>query len=171
MVLSSASVPYDIVLAEDMLSNPEVARPYKALLMVGCYRIDDARRKFIENERRRGAKLLFTSEAGVCGGADALPGNEVLGEPMALTPKGFNGFARDAGAYVPAEVGLQVDMNGNFVCVHCIKTGRYDFELPFAAEVVNLKSGEKTKSTRSISLDMTGGETRWYSLARSTNRE
>ena len=171
MVLSAASVPYDIVLAEDLLANPDAARPYKALLMAGFYRIDGARRKFIENGRRRGVKFLFASEAGICGGADALARDEVLGEPMALTPKGFNGFARAAGAYVPAEAGLQVDMNGDFISVHCLKSGRYEFRLPFEAEVVNLKSGEKTKSARSISLDMTGGETRWYGLVRAVNKE
>jgi hypothetical protein len=62
-------------------------------------------------------------------------------------------------------------MNGDFISVHCLKSGRYEFRLPFAAEVVNLKSGEKTKSARSISLDMTGGETRWYGLVRAVNKE
>jgi hypothetical protein len=62
-------------------------------------------------------------------------------------------------------------MNGDFISVHCLKSGRYEFRLPFEAEVVNLKSGEKTKSARSISLDMTGGETRWYGLARAAKKE
>jgi hypothetical protein len=166
MVLASASVPYDIVLAEDLLANASAAAPYKALLMTGFYRIDDVRRAFIENQRRRGVKLLFTSSAGVCGGANALERGEVLDEPMALTPKGFNDFARAAGAYVPAETGLQVDMNGDFISVHCITTGRYDFKLPFKAEVVNVKTGDRIPAALSLPLDMTGGETRWYYMKR-----
>jgi hypothetical protein len=76
----------------------------------------------------------------------------------------FNAFARSAGAYVPCDMGLQVDMNGEFVSVHCLRTGRYDFTLPHEAEVTNLKTGRNLGTMRSIPLDMTGGETRWYGI-------
>ena len=57
-------------------------------------------------------------------------------------------------------------MNGNFVSVHCIRTGRYDFALPFKADMTNLKTSEKVQGAHAIPLDMTGGETRWFSMRR-----
>ena len=55
-------------------------------------------------------------------------------------------------------------MNGDFVSVHCLRTGKYGFALPYEAEVTNLKTGRNLGTMRSIPLDMTGGETRWYSV-------
>ena len=78
----------------------------------------------------------------------------------------LNVLVREAGGYVPARTGLQVDMNGDFISIHCLMTGRYDFALPFAADVENLKTGKRISAAKSIPLDMTGGETRWYRLIR-----
>ena len=92
-----------------------------------------------------------------------------LGESNGLTPEFFNRLAREAGAYVPVAGGgnLQVDMNGDFVSVHALKTGRFDFRLPFPCEVVNLKTGKPVATSDGIlPLDLTAGETRWYSLNR-----
>ena len=107
---------------------------------------------------------MFLADSGACGGAEACEGSVSIAKPGTLTPGMFNALVRKAGGYVPAESGLQVDMNGNFLSVHCLKTGRYDFKLPFAADVANLKTGETSKSATSIVLDMAGGETRWYGL-------
>ena len=164
MVLSAAGVPYDIILADDILRDPSIADRYKAFLVTGFYNIDAPRRKFIERAKARGAKFVFAADAGICGGADACGKGEVLEEPCGLTAKMFNAFARSAGAYVPCDMGLQVDMNGEFVSVHCLRTGRYDFTLPHEAEVTNLKTGRNLGTMRSIPLDMTGGETRWYGI-------
>ena len=164
MVLSASSVPYDILLAEDALKNPSIAEVYRAFLLVGFYHIDEARRGFIEHQRKRGAKMLFTADAGVCGGVEFCAGSERLKDPKSLSSKMFNAFARSAGAYVPVDSGLQVDMNGNFISVHCLRTGHYDFVLPFKADVTNLKTGKRMPAMRSLTLDVTGGETRWYAL-------
>lgn len=91
-----------------------------------------------------------------------------VGEPCGLTPALINRLARDANAYVPsATVGLQVDMNGDFVSVHALRTGRFDFRLPFEAVVTNLRSG-KVEPTRdgTLPLNMTAGETAWFRLSR-----
>ncbi|MBR6585880.1 MAG: hypothetical protein IKK82_00545, partial [Kiritimatiellae bacterium] len=87
-------------------------------------------------------------------------------EPGGLSPEMFNSFVKKAGGYVSAPVGLQVDMNGNFVSVHCLRTGTYDFILPFTADVVNVKTGESLAHVKSMSLQLTGGETRWFFLHR-----
>jgi len=167
MLLGAAGVPYDVLLANDLLENPSRASRYKAFLMVGFYEMDEVRRQFAEQQRKRGAKLFFFSDAGICGGADAIAPDELQKVRGSFTPRAFNDFARSAGAYVPSPAGLQVDMNGGFMSIHCLKTGRYDFELPFKADVTNLKTGNRFKSISVLSLDVTGGETRWYSLAKS----
>jgi hypothetical protein len=168
MLLSAAGVPYDVVLANDLIENPSIATNYKAFLMVGFYRMDKVRRQFAEHQRKRGAKLFFFSDAGICGGRDAIEHDELQKVRGSFTPKAFNDFARSAGAYVPSPVGLQVDMNRDFISIHCLKTGYYDFKLPFKADVANLKTGRLFKSISALPLDMTGGETRWYSLTKST---
>jgi hypothetical protein len=65
---------------------------------------------------------------------------------------------------VPAEYGLQVDMNGNFVSLHALRNGRYSFRLPRKCKAVNMKTGKAAKAGTSLELDMTAGETRWYRL-------
>ena len=90
-----------------------------------------------------------------------------VGEAGGVSPQLFNRFAREAGAYVGTRAGVQLDMNGNFVSVHALKTGRFDFHLPFPCEVVNLKTGKPVATSDGIlPLDLTAGETRWYSLNR-----
>ncbi len=92
-----------------------------------------------------------------------------LGEANGLTSAFFNKLARDAGAYVPVAGGgrLQVDMNGDFVSIHALDNGHFDFRLPFPCKVVNLKTGKPVATTDGIlPLDLVAGETRWYSLKR-----
>ena len=90
-----------------------------------------------------------------------------LGEADGLTPALFNRLAREASGYVPVTGGglLQVDMNGDFISVHALKTGRCDFRLPFPCKVVNIKTGREVLAPgNSFPLDLVAGETRWYSL-------
>jgi hypothetical protein len=90
-----------------------------------------------------------------------------LGEAGGLTPEFFNRLVREAGGYVPVVGGgkMQVDMNGDFISIHALKNGRFDFRLPFPCKVVNLKTG-KTVSTENgmLPLGLVAGETRWYRL-------
>ena len=89
-----------------------------------------------------------------------------VGEPCGLTPALINRLARDAGAYVPsASPGLQVDMNGDFISVHALRTGRFDFRLPFTATVTNLHSGREEPTIDGVlPLNLTAGETCWFAL-------
>jgi hypothetical protein len=105
--------------------------------------------------------------------SDSLPavirrGNVVaIGQAAGLTPRFFNRLVREAGGYVPVEGGLQVDMNGDFVSVSALDNGTWDFALPFACRVENLKTGGKSAGkVRSIKLEMIAGETRWYKISR-----
>jgi hypothetical protein len=163
--LAAASVPYEIVLAQDLLDNAENIGVCKLAVMCGFYHIDNKRRELIADLKRRGVQLVFLADSGASGGADACKGSVCIVKPRGLTPRMFNSLVRKAGGYVPAPPGLQVDMNGGFISIHCLKTGRYDFKLPFWADVKNLKSDESVESVRSITLDLTGGETRWYNLS------
>lgn len=91
-----------------------------------------------------------------------------VAEPSGLSPALFNRLAREAGAYVPVEAGgVQVNMSGDFISVHALKTGRFDFKLPFAAEVVNLKSGKAEMVKDGVmTLGLTAGQTCWFALKR-----
>lgn len=78
----------------------------------------------------------------------------------------INAEARAAGAYVPLPPGVvQVDMNGDFVSLHCLVPGRYDFLLPRECIVVNLKSGEREGTEGMVlPVEITAGETCWFRL-------
>jgi len=79
-----------------------------------------------------------------------------------LTAAEFRSVAQRNGAYVPADrMGLQVNMNGSFVSVHCLQQGRYRLTLPRRALVKNLKTKQTLGTTDVIDLDLQGGETRW----------
>ena len=56
-------------------------------------------------------------------------------------------------------------MNGDFISIHALDNGHFDFRLPFPCKVVNLKTGNPVEtSDGTLPLDLTAGETRWYSL-------
>lgn len=162
--LGASSVPYEIILAQDVFDDLGNIGTCKLAVMSGFYHIDAKRRAVIDGLKRRGVQLVFLADSGACGGAEACKVGVCIERPGGLTPSMFNSLVRKAGGYVPAPVGLQVDMNGDFISIHCLKTGRYSFKLPFKAEVTNLKTGERFPAARKIPLDMTGGETRWYAL-------
>ena len=89
-----------------------------------------------------------------------------LAVPGGLTPEIFLRIVREAGAYAPLDrPGLTVNMNGDFVSVHALQGGRYDFRLPFACEAVNVKSGKAEPTAGGVlRLNVTPGETCWFLL-------
>ena len=89
-----------------------------------------------------------------------------ISAPGGLTPGFFNRICRRSGAYVPVATDrLQVNMNGDFISVHALATGHYDFKLPFAAKVTNVKTGkEEPVAGGVLPLDLTVGETCWFYL-------
>ena len=88
----------------------------------------------------------------------------IVGSAGGLTPQYFNRAVREAKGYVPVEGGLQVNMNGRFLSVHCLKPGKYGFRLPFRCRVRNLKSGETSPASSTLPLDLTAGDTCWFML-------
>ena len=84
-----------------------------------------------------------------------------------IDPGEFNDFARGAGAFVAADPGTEVDMNGDFMSLHALTTGRRRIALPFPARVVNVKSGsEEPADSDGFDMTMTAGETCWFRLFR-----
>jgi hypothetical protein len=85
-----------------------------------------------------------------------------------ITPIEFNARARAAGAYVPVEPNvMQVNMNGDFVSIHALRNGTFDFKLPFPCKVRNLKSKlEEKVDSGKITLNVEAGETCWFGLER-----
>ena len=63
--------------------------------------------------------------------------------------------------------GLQVNMNGDFISVHCLQPGTYDFILPFDCRVTNLRSGRaEDVANGRMKLVLTAGETCRFALSR-----
>lgn len=87
-------------------------------------------------------------------------------EPGGLTPELMNVLARESGAFAATDrSGLQIEMNGDFLSVHCLRPGRYDLRLPRACRVRNLKSGlEEPQVGGALSVELTAGETCRFGL-------
>lgn len=91
-------------------------------------------------------------------------------EPSGLTPSLMNRLARETGAYAAVDrEGLQVDMNGDFVSVHCLRPGTYMFRMPFAGRLVNLRSKkDETVNGGYVKLAFTAGEICRFRLVRAS---
>ena len=149
-VLASSGVPYDVWLLDDWLGDPSRADGYRYVLTMGVYAKDAARRNLLDRLAARGA-TVEASDGG-------------------LTPAEFNRRVREAGGYVPVRNGLQVDMSGDFLSVHCLVPGRYGFRLPRACAVRNLRSGRLEKVRDGVlPLDLVGGETCWFTFEKGEN--
>ena len=145
---ASAGVPYEVRLAEDFVKRPELAKRYKAAVLAAFLSPDDTGRKAMDAFKAAGVKTYVVPDGG-------------------YSAEFFNNFVTDAGGYVATRPGLQVDMSGDFLSVHCIVPGVYEFNLPFECRVVNAKSGkdEAVKDGKFI-LNMTAGETCWFRFVR-----
>jgi len=148
--LCSAGVPYDVWLAEDLLRKPELAAGLKLVVWTGMPRSDARRDALFAGLKARGVTVIRSED---------MPSHE---------PSAFLRLVRESGGYAPLDrPGLQVDMNGGFLCIHCLTPGRYDFRLPYPAKVVNLKSGRKESVVGCVlPLELIAGETCWFELCR-----
>ena len=82
-----------------------------------------------------------------------------------LTPEYFNRLVKEAGGFVASRCGLQVEMNGNFVSVHCIMPGRYTLTLPQRSTVINGRNNKKiAAAVTEITIDAVAGSTYWFML-------
>ena len=145
--LAISGVPYDFVLAEEAYESLEVLRGYKAIALC-AFLAPDARQKTLMNKLNAGGVKTFVVQ------------------PEGFTPEFFNDFVRKAGGYVATRPGVvQIDMNGDFISVHCVVPGRYDLKLPFPAKVLNVRSGREEKTIGGVlNLEMSAGETCWFRL-------
>jgi len=88
--------------------------------------------------------------------------------PGGFTPELFNRYARESGAYVPVEgARAQVNMNGDFISIHSLRNGPFEFKLPFDCKVRNVKSGKYERTCgQKLRLNMTAGQTCWFEVER-----
>ena len=116
--------------------------------VVPLARFDDDGSIAIAERRDGGCRLVYVSP------------------PGGLSPGFFSRIAREAGAYVPVVPGvMQVNMNGDFISVHALREGCFDFVLPFPCRVTNAKTGNyETLIDGKLPLCMTAGETCWFLL-------
>lgn len=147
-LLGRAGVPYDMWLMGDALEHPELLSGYRSVVFFGAYGIDTRRRVLIEDLRKRGVRLMIVSA------------------PDSVTPSAYHDFVVASGGYAPVPAGaMQLDMNGDFISLHCLRSGHYDFELPRRCKVVNLKTGKSERTEKGIlPLDLYGGESCWFEL-------
>ena len=92
----------------------------------------------------------------------------VFTEAGGVSGAAFNRLAVESGAYVamPPDV-AQVEMNGDFISIHALKNGDFDFRLPFSCTAENLKSGKIEPSANGVmSLRMEVGDTYQFIVRR-----
>lgn len=87
-----------------------------------------------------------------------------IGEAGGLTPEYFNRIVREAGGYRLTNSGFQCDTNGNFMSVHCMRSGKVVFAMPYKADVINLYNGKRYKGVTELPLEVEAGSTYWFSL-------
>ena len=147
--LCAAGVPYDVWLAEDLLRKPQLCEGLKMMVWTGMPRSDARRDEFFAAMKTRGVTIVRSED---------MPSHE---------PHAFLRLVREAGGYAPVDrPGLQVDMNGSFICVHCLTPGQYDFRLPYPANVMNLKTGKPEPTAAGVlPLELVAGETCWFRLS------
>ena len=141
----------------------------KVVCFLGVYGIDAKRKSLFAELRRKDVRLVFAHASGRTGGGECLagdPGITVAERPGGITAQMFHDLVVAAGGYAPAPAGaLQLDMNGDFIAIHCLATGRYDFKLPRPCRVRNLKSGRWEKTAGDVlPLDLNGRESCWFEL-------
>lgn len=87
----------------------------------------------------------------------------VLAAPNSLGGDLLNNIAKQAGAFVCGEAGQSVFMNGNFISIHCMKSGPFTIKLPpDRSKVMEPFTGrELSKGSPTYTLDMLAGKTYW----------
>lgn len=148
---AASGVPFDSYLALDFYAHPELAKKYKAIVWSGFNAPDAKQKALMERVAAWGIPSFVV-------------------QPGGFTPAFFNRFAKEAGAYVACEPGkIQVDVNGDFLSVHCLVPGAYEIRLPFDAKAVNAKDGSVTTGDR-LWVNLSAGETCWFRLSRRASK-
>ena len=146
---AESGVPYETYLADDFYANPDLARRFKAIVLAGFVEPSARQKRLMSQMEAAGAKTYVVQSGG-------FPG------------KVLHDFAKSAGAFVAADpYTLEVDMNGDFLSVHCLVPGTHVVRLPFRAKAVNLKDGSVMVGDR-LTLTLTAGETCWFRILRCT---
>jgi len=88
------------------------------------------------------------------------------GYPGAISTRLFYNIAKNAGAYTLTKPGVGMDMNGNFISLHGIKSGQYELRLPRQCrKVLNPFSEEIiATNTDTVKVNISAGESLWLLL-------
>ena len=163
--LASSSVPCDTWLLEDFLRDDSLANGYSVLVLAGMHSLDARRRKLLAKLEGKGLRLVFLDGTGAADGTSVERDFKgvFIDKPNGLAADRFHSLVRQSGGYVPVDrPGLQVNMNGDFVSIHCLVPGCYRFVLPQRGNWTNMKTGRFHLDAEILDLDMVAGETRWY---------
>ena len=88
-----------------------------------------------------------------------------VGEAGGLTPDYFQHLVSQAGAYTIGDSGFQCKTNGNFMMVHCLRSGETTFKMPFKADVINLANDGISHGVTEIPVKAEAGSTYWFLLS------
>ena len=151
--LKAAGVPFEIYLAEDVLTHPERLAHVRVTLLAHFRKVDEVRRRFIDAMRTEGRTVVALADTGRLGGKpDPAKGIVFVDEPMGLKPADLNRLAMEAGAYValPPDV-AQVTANGEFLALHALTGGTFDLVLPWGERrAVAFDTGDNLRFVREL---------------------
>jgi hypothetical protein len=90
-----------------------------------------------------------------------------VGSPCGLTSELFNNIATLAGAYTISDAGIEIDMNKDFISIHGTIPGIYKINLPYTADVINLKTNKiEIKNKKFFNMKIKPQTTYWFKLKR-----
>ena len=145
--MGASAVPFEMRLVDDFIANPALAKRYKAAVLAGFVHPDETQRRVLDLFAAAGVKTLVQ-------------------DPVGLSAEAVNALAREAGAFVASEPGVQIDMSGDFLSVHALRNEHRTIKLPVPCRVFNLRNGkEEPVRDGKLELDLTAGETVWFSLS------
>lgn len=89
-----------------------------------------------------------------------------LAAPNSLGNDLFHNIAQDAGAFVAGPPGQLVEMNGNFISIHGLRTENYEFNLPAGARRLIDVDRDRViaEDKKSVTLKIECQKTTWYTL-------
>ncbi|MBE6399557.1 MAG: hypothetical protein E7041_05390 [Lentisphaerae bacterium] len=68
--VTASGAPFDLLLMDDLLRNPALAKQYKVVIFTGMNHVDSARRNLIDSLKNSDRTLVFMPGTGRVGGAD-----------------------------------------------------------------------------------------------------
>lgn len=162
------------VLSEGMQGLQGMGEAYRAMYTIadGPNRLYDVQRFYI-NDPRATVLARYTDGTGAIAVRRFPDWTSVyVAPPGGLEGQLLNNIAREAGAYVLTEPGQAIEMNRNFISVHGMRNGEHRFQLPYAATVTDLETGEViSEGADEFSLPIEAQKQYWFLLKPHNNNQ